>query len=300
MEGMRNSLMIRSSAPMLCSIKFAYLVTKSPLIIYSELKEELVMTTTITEGDIRAIAVNPTDVIVFGIMEGQDYISRGGIDTELRLCHFLAQLAHESAHFRRTLEFASGEAYEGRKDLGNTRKGDGKRYRGRGLIQTTGRANYREATADIQTIEASAPNFEAEPTKLEEFPWALLSAISYWRRRNINRYADADDVVSVTIAINGGRNGLEDRKNYLRKTKAIWMGDRATNGSDPVLRRGDDGNAVRDLQGLLVDLGFKVLVDGNLGKNTADAVIEFQRSRGIKADGIIGPLTWAALRRPSI
>lgn len=258
------------------------------------------MSMTITEGDIRAIVVNPTDLIVAGITANQDYIVKGGIDTDLRLCHFMAQLAHESAHFRRTLEFASGEAYEGRKDLGNTTKGDGKRYRGRGLIQTTGRANYREATTDIQAIDPSAPDFEAEPLKLEEFPWALLSGVSYWRRRNINRYADADDIVAVTRAINGGTNGLADRGNYLRKTKAIWMADRPSTNSDPVLKRGDNGNSVRDLQSSLVEAGFRLLVDGDFGKNTVEAVIEFQRSRGVKADGVVGPLTWAALRRPAI
>jgi putative chitinase len=258
------------------------------------------MSMTITEGDIRAIVANPADFIVAGITQNQQFILQGGIDTELRLCHFMAQLAHESAHFRVTLEFASGQAYEGRKDLGNTTKGDGKRYRGRGLIQTTGRANYREATADIKAIDASAPDFEANPEELQEFPWALLSGISYWRRRDINRFADADDVVAVTRAINGGTNGLDDRRNYLRKTKAIWMGDRPLEGSDPVIKRGDSGNAVRDLQSSLLQLGFATLVDGDFGKNTADAVMEFQQSRGIKADGVVGPLTWAALRRPSV
>ncbi len=208
----------------------------------------------------------------------------------------MAQLAHESAHFRVTLEFASGAAYEGRKDLGNVKRGDGKRYRGRGLIQTTGRANYREATEDIRRLDPSAPDFEAEPEQLEAFPWALLAGVSYWRRRDINRHADRDDILAVTRAINGGTNGLEERKTYLRRTKAIWMGEGQVVHADPVLHKGDSGNAVRDLQSALSAAGFEILVDGDFGKHTADAVKEFQRHRGLKADGEVGPVTWAALR----
>jgi putative chitinase len=258
------------------------------------------MFTTIAAADIHAIAQNPTDVIVAGIVDNQEFIEKGGIDTPLRLSHFMAQLAHESAHFRRTLEFASGAAYEGRKDLGNTQRGDGKRFRGRGLIQTTGRANYREATLDIRKIAPEAPDFEAEPPELEKFPWALLAGISYWRRRDINRHADRDDVVPVTRAINGGTNGLEDRRNYLRKTKGLWLADQKLTVADPWLRRGDSGNAVRDLQSALVEAGFQVLVDGDYGKFTADAVKEFQRHRGLKADGEVGPMTWAALKMRSV
>ena len=253
-----------------------------------------------TETDVREIANHPTDAIVSGIVDNQRFIEEGGIDTPLRLSHFMAQLAHESAHFRRTLEFASGAAYEGRKDLGNTQKGDGKRYRGRGLIQTTGRANYREATLDIRKLDPGAPDFEADPVRLEEFPWALLAGVSYWRRRDINRHADRDDLNAVTRAINGGVNGLEDRRNYLRKTKAIWMDEHRVTDANPALKQGDSGNAVRDLQSALLDAGFKVLVDGDFGKHTTDAVKEFQRHVGLKADGAVGALTWAALRsRPA-
>lgn len=254
------------------------------------------MAASITASDIRMISPSPTDVILNGIVDDQRFITEGGIDTPLRLSHFMAQLAHESAHFRRTLEFHSGAAYEGRRDLGNVKSGDGKRFRGRGLIQTTGRANYREATEDIRKIAPDAPDFEAEPASLEDFPWALLAGVSYWRRRGINRHADRDDLEAVTRAINGGLNGLDDRRNYLRKAKAIWMSDGGAIHGDAVLRRGDTGNAVRDLQSALGNAGFGLLVDGEFGKHTEDAVKEFQRHRGLKADGEVGPLTWAALR----
>ena len=122
--------------------------------------------------------------IVNGIVKYQHFIEPVAT-SDLAMCHFMAQLAHESAGFQTTREFASGKAYEGRKDLGNVQPGDGQRYRGRGLIQTTGRANYREARDDIRKIVPDAPDFEQQPQDLEKFPWALLSAVSYWTRRKI-------------------------------------------------------------------------------------------------------------------
>src|SRR5918993_230121 len=135
----------------------------------------------ITASDVQAMSRTAAARIIRGIVDNQQFIAQGGIDTPLRLSHFMAQLAHESAHFGVTREFASGAAYEGRRDLGNIHEGHGRLYRGRGLIQTTGRANYKEATNDIRRIIPGAPNFEDDPVELEEFPWALLSGISYWR-----------------------------------------------------------------------------------------------------------------------
>ena len=249
----------------------------------------------ITASDIRKMSQSAADRVVTGIVEGQDAIARGGIDTPLRLCHFMAQLAHESAHFTVTREFASGAEYEGRASLGNTHPGDGKMFRGRGLIQTTGRSNYNEATVDIKKMIPTAPDFVAEPVKLEEFPWALLAGISYWRRRNINAAADRDDVVRVTKLINGGINGLNERKKYLAKAKAIWL-DGSSADSDPVLRLGDRGFDVTELQNELIQAGFKVSADGDFGEHTQEAVVAFQRREGLPADGVVGGKTWAMLR----
>lgn len=251
----------------------------------------------ITAADVRALSPAAAARIVAGIVDNQQAIFDGGIDTPLRLCHFMAQLAHESAHFQVTREFASGAAYEGRQDLGNVNAGDGKRYRGRGLIQTTGRTNYREAFGDIQKMNPAAPNFENDPEALEEFPWALLAGISYWRRRNINAVADKDDVVAATKKINGGTNGLPERTKYLEKAKAIWLegGAGGSTGANPTLRLGDSGAAVTKLQNALIEAGFRVSTDGAFGEHTKSAVIALQTVRGLDADGVVGPSTWAAL-----
>ena len=250
---------------------------------------------TITTSNILQMSPHATQRIADGIVDSQDAIAKGGVDTPLRLCHFLAQCAHESAHFGTTREFASGAAYEGRRDLGNIQPGDGKRYRGRGIIQTTGRANYREATADIRKQVPAAPDFEQNPEALEQFPWALLAAVSYWRRRDINRHADRDDIRAVTRAVNGGLNGFEDRKRYLGIAKSIWMEPHVETAAHPVLQKGSQGHDVIDLQNELVDAGYKVLADGDFGQNTDDAVRDFQMRHGLDGDGIVGARTWAML-----
>jgi len=249
----------------------------------------------ITALNIRQLAPSAAQKIVDGVVNSQDAIAKGGIDTPLRLCHFMAQCAHESAHFGTTREFASGAAYEGRRDLGNIEPGDGRRYRGRGIIQTTGRANYREATADIKKQVPSAPDFEQDPEALEEFPWALLAAVSYWRRRDINRHADRDDIRAVTRAVNGGLNGFEDRKRYLSIAKTIWMAPHIETAVHPVLQKGSQGHDVVDLQNELIDAGYKVLADGDFGENTDEALRDFQSRHGLDADGIVGARTWAML-----
>lgn len=140
----------------------------------------------------------------------------GIMDDPLRLAHFMAQLVHESGSFRYMEEIASGAAYEGREDLGNIVAGDGKRYKGRGPIQLTGRANYRDFGRRIGIDLERHPEIAAVPSI------GLHLALEYWRNRNLNTWADRDDVLAITRKINGGTNGLADRKAHLAKIKG-WM-----------------------------------------------------------------------------
>lgn len=146
-----------------------------------------------------------------------------GINTPLRAAHFIAQVCHESGGFRYPEEIwgptPAQERYEGREDLGNIVDGDGYRFRGRGYIQLTGRANYK------QYSEATGENFLMDPDEVTELPWSLDVCGWFWDKRGINKQADEDDVVAVTRRINGGTNGLEDRKRYLRAAKAIFVLD---------------------------------------------------------------------------
>ncbi len=121
--------------------------------------------------------------------------------------------ATSSAGFRTTEEFASGAAYEGRKDLGNVKKGDGRRYKGRGLLQLTGRANYAEYGKALGVDLENNPAMAAEPAL------SLKIACEYWKRRKLNADCDRDDIRATTRRINGGLNGLKDRSNYIRKAK---------------------------------------------------------------------------------
>lgn len=141
------------------------------------------------------------------------------IDTTIRQCHFLAQLAVESGSLAYVREIASGEAYEGRKDLGNIHPGDGPKYKGRGLIQLTGRSNYLRFQDWLSLNLSTSYNIMLRPELLEEPYLAVLVAGWYWEVRNINVLADHDNVVMVTERVNGGRNGLKERIDFLNAAK---------------------------------------------------------------------------------
>jgi len=138
-----------------------------------------------------------------------------GINTPARQAAFLAQLAHESGQLVYVRELASGAAYEGRKDLGNVQAGDGVRFRGRGLIQVTGRSNYAACG------KALGLDLLAQPALLEQTVNACRSAGWFWQSRGLNVLADAGDQVAVTRRINGGTNGLAERLAYFKVAQKV-------------------------------------------------------------------------------
>lgn len=147
----------------------------------------------------------------------EDVCIQFGIVTALQKAHFLAQVAHESDGFKTATEYASGRAYEGRADLGNVQPGDGVRFKGRGLIQLTGRENY----AAFSNAMGQGDYLVRNPEKVATLPWAATAAGWYWQRKGLNALADRDDVVAITKRINGGTNGLADRKARLARAKAL-------------------------------------------------------------------------------
>ena len=153
---------------------------------------------------------------------------RYNIDTDsakanLRMSHFLAQVLHESSAFRYSVEIwgntPAQQAYDTRTDLGNSPEldGDGYKYRGRGWIQLTGKTNYRLASNEFNQ------DFINNPDLLAREPWDSLAAGWYWNRRKLNDYADNDDLMTITKKVNGGFNGLNDRKMWLLKAKGVLL-----------------------------------------------------------------------------
>ena len=147
-----------------------------------------------------------------------------------RLAAFLAQIGHESGALRYTAELwgptAAQARYEGRADLGNTQPGDGERFKGHGLIQTTGRANHAAVRDRLRARlgAAEVPDFEAEPEALQSPRWAAWSAADYWGWRSLNALADAGQFEQITRRINGGLNGQADRLQRWERAQAALAG----------------------------------------------------------------------------
>jgi len=172
----------------------------------------------LTISQLKAICPTQSTMKLQPFVEPLNAILPGyGIDTPLRLQHFISQAAHETGSFQFLTELASGSAYEGRKDLGNVIAGDGVKFKGRGIFQTTGRVNYRAVSMHLFNDE----RLLTDPSVLAIPEYAVRSAAFYWKNKNINQLADADDCVGVTRKINGGTNGLADRQRYLALAKQV-------------------------------------------------------------------------------
>ena len=156
--------------------------------------------------------------VINALLNGRKTLDSFKISTPPRICHFLAQMAHESVGFKYLRELGGKsyfKRYEGRRDLGNTQPGDGYRYRGRGIIQLTGRYNYRLYGKKLGLDLENNPELAARPDI------ALQIACQYWDDKNLNKYADVNDIKTITKRINGGHNGLSDRIAWARKISKV-------------------------------------------------------------------------------
>jgi len=171
-----------------------------------------------------------------------------GINTDLRLAHFLGQIEHESnfkpisenlnyssegllktfpkyftslmaIQYKRQPERIANRVYANRMGNGNEQSGEGWKYRGRGFIQITGKENYFRLSNDTDIDCLKNPDLLLQEEN------AMVSAVWFWKSKGLNKFADADDIISITKRINGGLNGLQDRKNKIAKWKIALAND---------------------------------------------------------------------------
>lgn len=173
----------------------------------------------ITLSDLQRIMPNAGKQAEIFLHPLNDAMDEFEINTPPRQAAFLAQCAHESGELHYVRELASGNAYEGRTDLGNTETGDGVRYKGRGLIQITGRANYQKCGA------ALGVDLVADPSLLESPELACRSAGWFWKTHGLNELSDTERFDVVTRKINGLykdlRAGDRDRYGYYESACAV-------------------------------------------------------------------------------
>jgi putative chitinase len=212
------------------------------------------MSVTITLAQIQDLAPNARSSYREAFQNGQPVLDQCGISAApLRVAHFMAQVLHESgglaiqveslnysaarlpvvwpsrfqplgpldpADFAHNQQKLGNEVYGGR--MGNTAPNDGFTYRGRGLLQLTGKDSYQEATTTLRAQNPAAPDFVAVPDAVFSAQWCLAVAAAEWSSKGCNAFADQDNIRKVTKAINGGLIGLSDRTEWLRLTKAVW------------------------------------------------------------------------------
>ena len=177
----------------------------------------------ITRQQLKAITPStPDSRIDTFIPHLNNYLPKYGIDTPNEVAAFLAQVLHESGGLKWLREIwgptAAQSRYEGRKDLGNTVKGDGKKFLGRGLIQLTGRANYERMSKDMfgDNRLLNTPDLLATPE------YAVKSACIYWKWRNMDAIDDDTNIKDETKRVNGGYNGLADRQQYFDRALKVF------------------------------------------------------------------------------
>lgn len=202
---------------------------------------------------------------------------------------YFSKAGRNAADYAKQPEKIANVIYANRMGNGDTASGEGYAFRGRGIVQLTGKDNY---SAFALSIKMTLPDvIEYVQTK----KGALESACWYWNSRNINAACDANDIVKMTKLVNGGTIGLEDRKHHYEQALAVLGGAvpaPITNAASivGVLKKGSTGENVKRMQ---AELGLEA--DGSFGPATEAALKKWQTANGLAADGVAGPKTLAKL-----
>lgn len=176
----------------------------------------------VTKNELEEIFSISRDRVETWIIPLNTAMEKCDISSYARIAAFLAQIGHESGRLQYVKEIWNPKQcpwqakYEKRRDLGNIAKGDGERFKGRGLIQITGRSNYNACGKALKL------NLINQPELLEDPDNAALSAAWFWRSLGCNELADNDKFETITRRINGGLNGYEDRCKLWNKAKQIF------------------------------------------------------------------------------
>lgn len=202
------------------------------------------------------------------------------ITSYLREAAFLAQLAHESCELRYFEELADGSRYEGRKDLGNTQPGDGKRFKGRGPIQLTGRANYTKYGKLLGVDLVGNPKLAASP----EIGFRIAGL--YWKMRGLSELADKENFRRITWKVNGGYNGWESRLRYYHRALAVLSKEDQAQGGKltPAIRVFVNHREVPDAQPVLQQDGRLLVALRPVADALGWRVIEAAKGRCLVQD----------------
>lgn len=269
-----------------------------------------------------------------GIADGiNKYGASMHLDTPLRIAHFLGQVCLETGRFSTLTENLSYSAKGlratwpsrftpkmakdcarkpqktaniayARPKYGNDKPGDGWKYRGRGAKQLTFKVNYRDFYNWARNEFPHCPNFVEHPELVATFPWAFASAVWYWEKKGVWKFADKDDAVGATKRINGGTNGLQHRIAYTNKAKKILgmrnmasVQHKQPKTGDPLLKEYQAKlNRLAALKSMpRLNVGTP---DGWMGKKTKASVVAFQTAvKSLEVDGKLGPMTRKSIDR---
>jgi putative chitinase len=176
----------------------------------------------LTTGQLKKISPSTSEARIDTFIHHLNvYLPMYGIDTPNEVASFLAQILHESGGLKYVREIwgptSAQNRYEGRADLGNNVRGDGKKYAGRGLIQLTGRANYLKMSMEMFNDDRLVRN----PDLLSTAEYAVWSACIYWKWRKMDLIDDDKDIKDETKKVNGGLTNLADRQQYFARALAV-------------------------------------------------------------------------------